>query len=170
MNLPNKIRILEVGPRDGFQNLKTFIETKHKIEIIDALAGAGLQSIEATSFVNPKWVPQMADAKEVCAYCAQRVDKTYELAVLVPNGKGVENALAAGAEKITMVISVSEAHNKANVNRTVEESFQEFEKIVKTYPNGRFRLALATVFGCPFGEEIRTERVTELLKRAKDTG
>lgn len=170
MNLPSKVEIVEVGPRDGFQIIKTPIATEHKLEIIDSLAKAGCDKIEVTSFVNPKWIPQMFDSKEVCRECADKKDRGYEVLVLCPNRKGVENAIASGAEVVSVVISVSEAHNKANVNRTVEESFLEFEQMIKDFPQIKFRLDLATVFGCPFGEKIRPERVAELISRARKAG
>lgn len=170
MNLPKKVQIVEVGPRDGFQNIKTFIETKHKLEIIDSLEKAGCDKIEITSFVNPKWIPQMIDSKEVCETCVKKKNRKYEIIVLCPNKKGIENAVSSGAKVISVVISVSEAHNKANVNRTVAESFNELEEMVYKYPYIKFRLDLATVFGCPFGEEIKPERVSELIERAKKLG
>ncbi|BBA52404.1 hydroxymethylglutaryl-CoA lyase [Fusobacterium varium] len=170
MNLPKKVQIVEVGPRDGFQNIKTFIETKHKLEIIDSLEKAGCDKIEITSFVNPKWIPQMIDSKEVCETCVKKKDQKYEIIVLCPNKKGIENAVSSGAKVISVVISVSEAHNKANVNRSVAESFNELEEMVYKYPYIKFRLDLATVFGCPFGEEIKPERVSELIERAKKLG
>ncbi|WP_462427688.1 hydroxymethylglutaryl-CoA lyase [Fusobacterium varium] len=170
MNLPKKVQIVEVGPRDGFQNIKTFIETKHKLEIIDSLEKAGCDKIEITSFVNPKWIPQMIDSKEVCETCVKKKDRKYEIIVLCPNKKGIENAVSSGAKVISVVISVSEAHNKANVNRSVAESFNELEEMVYKYPYIKFRLDLATVFGCPFGEEIKSERVSELIERAKKLG
>lgn len=170
MNLPEKVEIIEVGPRDGFQNVKTPIETRHKLEIINALSESGFNKIEITSFVNPKWIPQMFDSKEVCRTCAKDKMRKYEILTLCPNRRGVENAIAAGAEVVSIVISVSEAHNKANVNRTVEESFCDFEKMIKEFPNIKFRLDLATVFGCPFGEEIKIERVLELINRARRAG
>jgi len=170
MNLPKKVQIVEVGPRDGFQNIKTFIETKHKLEIIDSLEKAGCDKIEITSFVNPKWIPQMVDSKEICETCVKKKDRKYEIIVLCPNKKGIENAVSSGAKVISVVISVSEAHNKANVNRSVAESFDELEEMVYKYPYIKFRLDLATVFGCPFGEEIKPERVSELIERAKRLG
>jgi len=170
MNLPQKVEIIEVGPRDGFQNIGTFIETKHKLEIIDALEEAGLKKIQVTSFVNPKWIPQMKDAKEVCETCVNKEERKYKVYVLCPNKRGVELAVASESDVITIVISVSEAHNKANINSTVEDSFLELEEIVKAFPDIKFRLDLATVFGCPFGKEIRIDRIIELIKRARQIG
>jgi len=170
MNLPKKVKIIEVGPRDGFQNIDAFIETKHKLEIIDALEDAGLKNIQITSFVNPKWIPQMRDAKEICETCVNKEGRKYKIYVLCPNRRGVENAIAAKAEVISIVASVSEAHNKANINSSVEESFLGLEETAKAFPDAKFRLDLATVFGCPFGEEIKTERIIELVKRARKAG
>jgi len=171
MELPKKAVIVEVGPRDGFQNVKDFIATKDKVQIIKKLIDSGLKHIEATSFVHPKWVPQMADAKEVLqdikVYAAE---KDIEIIALVPNKVGALKAKAAGVDWITYVISASEAHNLKNVNRTIEQSFVELEDIINNMGPTRIRLAIATTFGCPFGEKVPVDRVISMAKRAVNLG
>ena len=126
LELPKKVTIREVGPRDGFQIEKEFIPTETKIEIINALADAGVPDIEATAFVSPKAVPQLRDAAEVISKI-HRNDTVYS--ALVPNFKGAQNAVAAGVDEIVVVISASDAHNQANVRRTVDESLGDLDDI-----------------------------------------
>lgn len=172
MYLPNKVEIVEVCPRDGFQNVKEFIDTDRKIEIIKKLIDSGFKRVEITSFVNPKWIPQMKDAAEVVTAIKEySKGKDVGLIGLVPNKRGVENALSVGVDELTYVISVSERHNKENVNRTVEESMNQFAEIVTEKKNEvKFRLALATTFGCPFGEEIKTEKIISMAKKGLELG
>lgn len=171
MNLPKKVNIVEVGPRDGFQNVKDFIETEDKIEIIKQLVDSGVKHIEVTSFVHPKWVPQMKDANEVVkAVKDYTKDKDVELIALAPNKHGALKAKEAGVHTITYVISASEAHNKANVNRTIEESFNELEDIQKELGDVKFRLAIATTFGCPFNEKVPIDRIIDMAKRGLRMG
>lgn len=144
-----KIHILEVGPRDGFQNLKQILPVEKKLEIIDGLIDAGIQELEVTSFVSPKAIPQMADAREVAAHCLMKHPHT-KLYALVPNLRGAQNAWEAGIRHVSYVISLSETHNKANINRTHEESFAELDQILKTYPELDVCVGMATIFGCPF--------------------
>lgn len=169
MKLPKQVSVVEVGPRDGFQNIDTFIETKDKLDIIKSLAKSGVKRIEVTSFVNPKWIPQMGDAQEVVKSIKDE-GLDIDVIALVPNRRGAENAIAANVDTIGFVVSVSEAHNKANVNRTVEESFKEFIELVEEHPDNNFRLCLATVFGCPFNEKIDLTRVSNLINQAREKG
>lgn len=171
MNLPEKVEIVEVCPRDGFQNVKDFISTENKVEIIKKLIDTGFKRIEITSFVNPKWIPQMIDAKEVAAEVKKySKGKNVILVALAPNKRGFQNALEAGIDEVTFVVSVSEAHNKKNVNKTVEESMAQFEEIAKDKGGVRLKLALATALGCPFGEKIKTEKIISMAKRGLDVG
>jgi hydroxymethylglutaryl-CoA lyase len=121
----SSVEILEVAPRDGFQAVKPFIPTDTKIALIEELAATGIQRLEIGSFVSPKAIPQLADTGEILKRV--RLPKGLRYHVLVPNAKGLEMALAAGLKEVAWVISVSESHNKANVNRTVDESFRAFE-------------------------------------------
>lgn len=127
MQLPLKVDIVEVSPRDGFQNLKDWIPTEVKIQVIEKLISSGIRAMEVTSFVHPKAVPQMADAKEVASAVTERCAKKVRLIALVPNAKGAENAKKCGIKDITYVISASPAHNQANVNRTIRESLDDLK-------------------------------------------
>src|SRR5690606_5827421 len=120
MALPSNVRIVEVGPRDGLPNEKAIIPTAAKIELIDRLSATGLQTVEATSFVSPKWVPQLADAAEVYAGIARRPGVRYP--VLVPNLQGYERAQAAGVDEVAVFTAASEAYNRRNTNAVTDES------------------------------------------------
>ncbi|HET9340657.1 MAG TPA: hydroxymethylglutaryl-CoA lyase, partial [Casimicrobiaceae bacterium] len=120
--LPARVRIVDVGPRDGLQNEKGVVPTDVKVALIEALAGAGVPSIEATSFVSPKWVPQMADAADVMARIVRRPGVTY--AVLTPNMKGFEGALAARADEVVVFGAASEAFSRKNINCSIDESIE----------------------------------------------
>ncbi len=171
MNLPDKVDVVEVCPRDGFQIVKDFIRTEDKIEIIKKVIDAGVKYIEITSYVHPKWVPQMADAgdvvDEVKGYAK---GKEAELIALVPNKFGALKAFEAGLDWVTYVVSASESHNMKNINRTIEQSFAELEEICREKTDTRIRLAIATAFGCPFGEEVPVERVIDMAKRGLELG
>ncbi|MFT2907566.1 hypothetical protein [Escherichia coli] len=163
------IQITEVGPRDGFQNIKAFIPTDLKIKIIDRLVESGIGAMEITSMVSPKAIPQMRDAREVI----QHVLNTHPHiipSVLVPNVKGASLASEAGIQNINYVVSVSPAHNKANINRTHAESLEDLYKIRHTFPEMTITLSLATVFGCPFIGETSRETLMDMIKFADDLG
>lgn len=166
-----KVNIVEVGPRDGFQSVKEFIPTETKIEIIEGIIEAGVKNIQAGSFVSPKAIPQMKDVKEVFQYFLEKYKNSdIEFFALVPNFKGAENAYNAGVRKVSYVISVSEYHNKANVNKTVDESFAELEKIIKELPDLKICLDAATSFGCPFAGEVSLDSVLAYIERAYNLG
>jgi len=169
-NMPANIRITEVGPRDGFQNVKTFIPTEDKIAIIEGLIESGLTTLEITSFVSPKAIPQMADAAKICDAILTKYDGKIQASALVPNFRGAQLALEAGIREATCVISVTEAHNKANVNRTHEESLQELIKMKEGLPDLKMRVDLATVFACPFDGWVQPEAVADLVARIKGVG
>jgi hydroxymethylglutaryl-CoA lyase len=147
---PAEVRIVEVGPRDGLQNEKSDIGTANKIELIDRLSRTGLRSIEATAFVSPKWVPQMADAAEVLAGISRRPGVSYP--VLVPNEQGYERARAAGAEEVAVFTAASEAFNLKNTNAGIDESLRRFEPVLaRAKSDGvRVRGYVSTVLGCPY--------------------
>ena len=130
-----KIEIVEVGPRDGFQNLKEYLPAEKKLEIIDSLVASGVEHMQITSFVHPKAIPQMRDAAQVAETCLKKYPDL-DLFALIPNYKGAENARKVGMKKVTNVISLSVSHNKANINRTRDESFEGLEKIVKDFLQG----------------------------------
>ena len=172
MYLPKKIDVIEVGPRDGFQNVKEFIQTDAKINIIEKIIASGMKSIELTSFVQPKAIPQMADAKEVAKTIIDKYknDDSLEFMSLVPNAKGAENALNTGIKKVCYVISVSESHNKNNVNSTVQKSLDDLRDLVTSYPELEIRLDVATAFGCPFEGEVAVRDVLALVDTALEIG
>jgi hydroxymethylglutaryl-CoA lyase len=165
MNLPQRTTIVEVGPRDGFQNEKQFIPTAEKIKIINALSRAGLKNIQATSFVHPKAVPQLADAEEVMSRIDRIPGVSYR--ILAPNFKGVQRAIPFKPDKINLMMSVSESHNRANGNRTIEESLADFEKIVPMIQAAGITPVggMACTFGCPFEGNISIAQIERVVKR-----
>ncbi|MDR2163061.1 MAG: hydroxymethylglutaryl-CoA lyase [Clostridiales Family XIII bacterium] len=172
MNLPKKIDIVEVGPRDGLQNLADFIPTEHKIRLIELLVAAGVKYLELTSFVHPKAIPQLADAMEVTAAAMEKYggDDSLYFNALVPNERGAENAVKCGLDTVSVVISASEAHNRANVNRTVDESLEGLADIAAAFPELNIRFDMATAFGCPFEGPVPEGKVLSLIGRAADIG
>ena len=164
MTLPDSVRIVEVGPRDGLQNEKTMVSTADKIELIDRLSACGLQTIEATSFVSPKWVPQMADAAEVYAGIDKRPGIAYP--VLVPNLQGYERARAVGVEEIAVFTAASEAFNQTNINASIAESLARFAPVIATaQADGvRVRGYVSTVLGCPYQGEVPLKDVVRVAK------
>ena len=164
MALPASVRIVEVGPRDGLQNEKTMVSTADKIELIDRLSACGLQTIEATSFVSPKWVPQMADAAEVYAGIDKRPGIAYP--VLVPNLQGYERARAVGVEEIAVFTAASEAFNQTNINASIAESLARFAPVIAAaQADGvRVRGYVSTVLGCPYQGEVPLNDVVRVAK------
>lgn len=150
MSTPAAVRIVEVGPRDGLQNEKAIIPAADKIELIDRLSGTGLRSIEATSFVSPKWVPQLADAAEVFAGIRQHPGVSYP--VLVPNLQGYERARAAGAREVAVFTAASEAFNRKNINASIDESLARFQPVLDAarHDGLKVRGYVSTVLGCPY--------------------
>jgi hydroxymethylglutaryl-CoA lyase len=150
MALPADVRIVEVGPRDGLQNEPIDIGTAAKIELIDRLSQTGLRTIEATAFVSPKWVPQMADAAEVLAGIRQAPGVSYP--VLVPNEQGYERARTAGAQQVAVFTAASEAFNLKNTNATIAQSLERFRPVLeRACADGvRVRGYVSTVLGCPY--------------------
>lgn len=168
--LPRRATIYEVGPRDGLQNEARMVPTADKIAFIDALAQVGLPYVEITSFVNPKWIPQLADAVEVARGVKQREDVVFS--ALVPNRKGLDAALAGGMREIAIFLSASETHNKKNVNKTIAETLAAFEEVVEpARARGvRVRAYVSTVFGCPYEGEVDPRRVVELVRALRGLG
>ena len=168
--MKQRIYINDVAVRDGFQIESNFIPTETKIALIDALSDTGIAKIEVTSFVHPKMVPNMADAIDVLANIRRVKGVTYS--VLVPNLKGMERAVTSHQsqgriDEINVVMSASETHNRANVNRTCEESFADFRLMVKIAKDAGIRIngTVSTAFGCPFEGVVPEERVLGFAKR-----
>ncbi|HVJ50420.1 MAG TPA: hydroxymethylglutaryl-CoA lyase, partial [Desulfitobacterium sp.] len=162
MNLPKEVTIVEVGPRDGFQNVDDWIPTEVKLKVIHSLFEANLKNMEITSFVHPKAIPQMKDAGDVVQEVLDKV-KDVEAAALVPNFFGAESAWKSGLKQITYVISASERHNMENVKRTIEESFAELRSLKERIPSLKIKLDIATAFGCPFQGDIPVEQVFKMI-------
>ncbi|MCQ4165377.1 hydroxymethylglutaryl-CoA lyase [Tahibacter harae] len=170
MTTPQQVRIVEVGPRDGLQNEKAIIPTAVKIELIDRLGETGLRSIEATSFVSPKWIPQLADAAEVFTGIARRAGVSYP--VLVPNVQGYERARAVGAEEVAVFAAASEAFSKANINASIEESITRFEPVLeRARADGvKVRGYVSTVLGCPYQGDVPLADVVRVATRLHRAG
>lgn len=168
--MPAKVRIVEVGPRDGLQNEKATVPTPAKIELIDRLSATGLQCIEATSFVSPKWIPQLADAAEVMAAIDRRPGVRYP--VLVPNLQGYERALAAGATDIAVFTAASEAFNRRNTNAGIDESLQRFEPVMeRARADGvSVRGYVSTVLGCPYQGDVPLADVVRVARALHSMG
>ncbi len=164
------VRIVEVGPRDGLQNEKTQVRTEDKIALIDRLSATGLRTIEATSFVSPKWVPQLADAAEVFAGIARRPGIAYP--VLVPNAQGYERARAVGVEEIAVFTAASEAFNRRNINAGIDESIERFRPVLaRAAADGvRVRGYVSTVLGCPYQGEVPLSDVVRVARALHELG
>ena len=168
-SLPKRAEVIEVCPRDGFQNVRVPIPTSEKIALLDALAEAGFKTIEVTSFVSPKAIPQMADAAEVMTDF-KRKHGAIEAMALVPNVKGAEKALSAGTDTLNFVVSASESHNRENTRRTVEESLSELAEVCRIKGDKKIHVSVATAFYCPFEGEIAKEAVLKVIERALSLG
>ncbi len=170
MKLPAEVTIYEVGPRDGLQNEARQVPTPDKIRFIDALVGAGIKSIEITSFVSPKWIPQLADAAEVARGVSRPAG--VRMSALVPNRRGLDTAIASGMKDIAVFLSASETHTKKNVNKTIAEALAAFHEVV---PIARAagvgcRAYVSTVFGCPYEGDVDPARVVSLVGELRDLG
>jgi len=161
---PKAVKIVEVGPRDGLQNEKGVISAADKIKFIDLLSDTGLKTIEATSFVSPKWVPQLADAEEVYKAIEKKPGVSYP--VLVPNEKGMERGLAAGVKEIAVFTAASETFNQKNINASIAESIERFKPVMAlAAKNGiQVRGYISTVIGCPYEGPIKPEAVARVAK------
>jgi isopropylmalate/homocitrate/citramalate synthase len=163
--LPKRVRVVEVGPRDGLQNEKAQIPTAAKIKFIGLLSAAGFGTVEATSFVSPKAIPQLADASEVMAGITRRAGVSYP--VLVPNRKGMERALAAGAQSVAVFTAASETFTQHNINATIAESLENFRQVLEMAHGAGVlvRGYISTVFGCPYEGVVPPARVLEVAGR-----
>lgn len=170
MTLPKKVTLVEVGPRDGFQNESVQIPTEIKIEFINRLSQTGLSVIEATSFVSPKWVPQLADHAEVLQGIDQAPGVRYP--VLVPNEKGLENAMAAGAKEIAVFTAASDAFSQKNTNCSIEESLIRIETVVRAAKKQQIsvRAYVSCVLGCPYEGDIALDHVSNVSEQLLKIG
>jgi hydroxymethylglutaryl-CoA lyase len=170
MQLPERVTITEVGPRDGLQNEDMFLDVARKVEMIERLAASGLRRIEAASFVSPKSIPQMRDAAEVMAQMPRAPGVTY--VALVPNEIGARNAIDAGADELATVVSASETHNRRNVNRSVEESLTGIDVVARLADDAGKPWCgyISTAFGCPYEGAVPVQRVAEIGVRLRGLG
>ena len=168
--IAKKIQIVEVGPRDGLQNEKIWVETETKIALIEKLADAGLTKIEAASFVSPKWVPQMKDAFEVLSGIERRPGVTYP--VLTPNLKGFERALEAGVTEVAVFGAASEAFSQKNINCSISESVERFRPVLEAAQKNSVRVRgyISCVLGCPYQGEVPLENVVNLAETMSEMG
>jgi hydroxymethylglutaryl-CoA lyase len=163
MNLPNQVRIREVGPRDGFQSWPDIIPTEQKLEVIHTLMDTGLKEIEATSFVSPKSIPQMKDAGEL----VPKIRKSDAVICgMTPNYKGAQAAITAGIDEIHLFVSASEAHNLANVRRTIDESLAGFASVFQLAAEKGIPVlgAVAVSFGCPYEGEVSHDQIARIVE------
>ena len=170
MPLPSHVRIVEVGPRDGLQNEKQLIDIDTKVALIDCLANAGFTHIEAGSFVNPKWVPQMADSAAVFEKINRRDNVSY--AALTPNIKGFERAIEANANEVAIFASASESFSQKNINCSIAESLERFIPVMQAAKanNIRVRGYVSCVAGCPYEGDIPAAKVAEVAKALYNMG
>ena len=170
MKYPERVKMVEVGPRDGLQNEPGSVPAEVKVALIDRLSDAGFQVVEAGSFVSPKWVPQMADTAEVMAHIRRQPGVTYP--VLVPNMKGLEAAIAAKATEVAGFAAATEAFSKRNTNCTIAESMQRQAEVCKAALGAGLRVRgyISVVLGCPYEGEVKPEAVAAVSQRLYDMG
>jgi hydroxymethylglutaryl-CoA lyase len=167
---PKSVKLVEVGPRDGLQNEKNVVPAAVKIGFIDRLSQSGLQTIEVTSFVSPKWIPQLADAEEVFKGIVKKSGVAYP--VLVPNEQGMQRALKAGAREVSIFTAASESFNQKNIHCSIAESIERFKPVMEmaTKHGVRVRGYISTAIGCPYEGAIRPEAVVHVAKQLADLG
>lgn len=170
MNLPSHVTLVDVGPRDGLQNEKQPVSTAHKAQLVALLQESGLKEIEVTSFVSPKWVPQMADNAEVMAAIARRPGVRYS--VLTPNMKGFEAALPTQPDEIVVFAAASEAFSQKNINCSIAESIERFAPVVAAAHEAgiKVRGALSCALGCPYQGEVSADEVERVVQLMKSIG
>ena len=170
MNLPQHVKVVEVGPRDGLQNEKDFVATATKIELINQLTAAGFVNIEAASFVSPKWVPQMADGREVMAGIKRGSQAIYS--ALTPNLRGFEGAVEAGIDEVVIFGAASEAFSQRNINCGIAESIARFEPVAQAAKAQGMRLrgSISCCFGCPYQGDVPLASVLDVIERLAALG
>ena len=170
MHLPEKVTICEVGPRDGLQNEPVNVPTPDKIRLIEALAETGLPRMEATSFVSPRWIPNLADAEDVLAGVRRKQGVTY--AALVPNLKGLERAVAAKVDEVVIFLSASESHSQKNINKSIAQALETYQEVAVRAKQAGFSLkaALSTCFGCPFEGDVDPGVVVQIAEALVQMG
>ncbi|HEM61067.1 MAG TPA: hydroxymethylglutaryl-CoA lyase [Chloroflexi bacterium] len=168
-SLPSTVEMVEVGPRDGLQIVQEFVPTERKIELIDALFASGIRRMEVTSFVHPKFVPQLRDAADVLA----GIKREGRICMaMVPNMRGAEGAVEARVDMLDVIVSASESHNRSNVRRSIDESLEGFVPIFELARQAgvSVRASLATSFGCPFEGDVPVSQVLRVCHRLHELG
>jgi len=167
---PQQVSIYEVGPRDGLQNEPAPVPTEVKVELVNRLASAGLPYVEVSSFVHPRWIPQLGDAEDVFAQIERREGVRY--GALVPNMRGLQRAKEAGLQDVAVFVSSSEAHNKRNLNRSIDESFEDIEKVMAELSESGcwVRGYVSMAFGCPYEGEVPVDQVKRVVSRLLELG
>lgn len=170
LSWPTKVTIVDVTPRDGLQDADHFITAEQKLSLVGRLLAAGLTAIEVTSFMHPKWIPQLADADDVASHLPQRPDVLYS--ALIPNLRGYERARASKVQEVVLVVSASESHNRANLNRSIEESLEQLREVAACARSDgmTMRGGIATAFGCPFEGTVDTEVVLRIARAYVEMG
>jgi hydroxymethylglutaryl-CoA lyase len=169
-HLPPDVTLYEVGPRDGLQNESRMVPTDDKVKLINGLSETGLRAIEITSFVNPKWIPQLADGGDVSRRIARKPGLIYS--ALVPNRQGLDAAIAAGMKEVAVFMSASETHNKKNVNKTIADTLAAFRDTVPPAlaAGMRVRAYVSTVYGCPYEGAVDPGKAVELARALRELG
>ena len=167
---PQRVSVYEVGPRDGLQNEPAPVPTEVKVELVNRLADAGLPYVEVSSFVHPRWIPQLGDAEEVFAQIERLKSTRY--GALVPNMRGLQRASDVGLRDVALFVSSSEAHNKRNLNRSIDESFADIEQVMAELRGSGcwVRGYVSMVFGCPYEGDVDLDRVRRVVGRLIDLG
>ncbi|HVU06000.1 MAG TPA: hydroxymethylglutaryl-CoA lyase [Polyangiaceae bacterium] len=170
MDLPKRVSVYEVSPRDGLQNEATPVGLAGKISLIQALVQAGIKRLELTSFVSPRWIPQLADAEELVR--TMKAPEGVTFSALCPNTTGLERAIAVGLSEVAVFLSASETHNMKNTNKTIERSLEVFDELVPHALEAKMRVRgyVSTVFGCPYEGEIKPEAVLSVARHLKRLG
>jgi hydroxymethylglutaryl-CoA lyase len=168
--LPPDVTLYEVGPRDGLQNESRMVPTDDKVRLVDALSQTGLRAIEITSFVNPKWIPQLADGGEVSRRISRKPGVVYS--ALVPNRQGLDAAMAAGMKEVAVFMSASETHNRKNINKTIAQTLAAFQETVPPAIAAglRVRAYVSTVYGCPYEGAVDPAKALELCRTLRALG
>ena len=171
MNLPAEVEIIEVGPRDGFQNQRNWIPTEIKLNIIHDLIQSGIQKMEVTSFASPEWVPQMKDGEQLLEQLfAKGIPEQICMTALALNLRGAEKAVRLGMRHLRYVVSVSESHNQANTNRSIYDTLKELEQIKKSCPELEIEVLLATCFGCSYQGTVKPLEVFSMVREILTMG
>jgi hydroxymethylglutaryl-CoA lyase len=169
-NLPDSVKIFEVGPRDGLQNESKQVDTADKIRLIEALAAAGLKNIEITSFVSPKWIPQLADGLDVARML--KLPGDVSTSALVPNMKGYESAKQAGLKEIALFMSATETHSKKNINKSIDEAVAALSEVAEAGRRDGYRIRayMSVVFVCPYEGNVSPDQVARVVARLLEIG